>query len=597
MKRHGIAGVLLLPGRQVGALLVCGALLWNGSLLGQEPPRERKTVERVGDTPLVSKSRPLAGAVLSRVDVDAILARTVAAARAEGLKATIVITDREANVLASFRMTDAPQQTRIKGRDETVACALGALSATGLDGCQVPSIQAARSKAGTASFFATTGNAFTTRTAGFIVQQHFPPTIALQAGGPLFGVQFSSLPCTDITVPLGATSGFLPLGLSADPGGVPLYKGGEPVGGLGVEGDGFYTADLAPLESPPAEFAEERAAVNGSAGFEPPALIRGDQILVNGIRLPYTEIRTPLPSVTPSATLDGTVLQASRDALPSRFAPQTLGGVEGTVLVDAGGANRFPIKAGAAAQGLSAADVQRVLTQAAQTTLVTRAAIRQPLGSNARVSITVVDVDGGVLGFFRTADAPIFGVDVSAQKARTAAFFSSPGAAAALRAAGFGRYVDAAAADGVRLDGSLAFSDRGNGFLSRPFYPDGIDPNANGPFSRPISEWSVFNTGLQLDLIKSELVAHVAGVPTGRPCSAVPGLPHGIQIFAGSVPLYKNGTLVGAIGISGDGIDQDDFIGTNGSAGFEAPAGVRCDTLFVRGVRLPWVKFPRHPQL
>ena len=38
------------------------------------------------------------------------------------------------------------------------------------------------------------------------------------------------------------------------------------------------------------------------------------------------------------------------------------------------------------------------------------------------------------------------------------------------------------------------------GALSRPFYPDGLNPNPAGPFSREITEWSVFNDGLQLDL-------------------------------------------------------------------------------------------------
>ncbi len=38
-----------------------------------------------------------------------------------------------------------------------------------------------------------------------------------------------------------------------------------------------------------------------------------------------------------------------------------------------------------------------------------------------------------------------------------------------------------------------------------------------------------------------------------------------MQPFAGAVPLYKNGVLVGAIGESGDGIDQDDMIGFLGA--------------------------------
>src|SRR5215468_3360811 len=97
---------------------------------------------------------------------------------------------------------------------------------------------AAISKAGTAAFFSTQGSSITTRTASFIIQEHFPPTVTSQMGGPLFGVQFSSLPCSDIKQPN------LPLGLSGDPGGVGIYKNGFAVGGVGVEGDGFYSVDL-----------------------------------------------------------------------------------------------------------------------------------------------------------------------------------------------------------------------------------------------------------------------------------------------------------------------------------------------------------------
>jgi hypothetical protein len=55
--------------------------------------------------------------------------------------------------------------------------------------------------------------------------------------------------------------------------------------------------------------------------------------------------------------------------------------------------------------------------------------------------------------------------------------------------------------------------------------------------------------------------------------------------------------LVGAIGVSGDGIDQDDLIAAGGSAGYTPPAGMRADQFFVRSVRLPFVKLPRSPNL
>ena len=53
-----------------------------------------------------------------------------------------------------------------------------------------------------------------------------------------------------------------------------------------------------------------------------------------------------------------------------------------------------------------------------------------------QVNVFVVDVDGSILGYLGTPDAPVFGFDVSAQKARAAAFFSGRNAGSYLRAAG-----------------------------------------------------------------------------------------------------------------------------------------------------------------
>jgi uncharacterized protein GlcG (DUF336 family) len=259
---------------------------------------------------------------------------------------------------------------------------------------------------------------------------------------------------------------------------------------------------------------------------------------------------------------------------------------------------------------LTVDDVRRLLTQAANTAFETRAAIRQPLNSPVEVNITVVDTDGTLLGLFSTIDAPIFGFDVSSQKARTAAFFTSSTAAAQLRSIALSKYVDALAADGIKLDGSIAFSNRGQGFLARPLYPDGIDDTDPGPLSVRIEDFSPFNNGLQLDLFLHErgsanregaLARFLRGLLVNQTvlspgdCTGLPTLKNGIQIFAGSVPLFKNGRFAGALGISGDGIDQDDRVATNGSTGFESPENIRCDTVFVRGARLPFTKFPRHP--
>jgi uncharacterized protein GlcG (DUF336 family) len=528
-------------------------------------------------TPLATPTpapSPTAG-TLTFNEVQTIIAQAVSAASQLGRAVTVSVVDREGNVLGVFKMDGASPTTQIRG---------GAPFGRGLEGLSVPSVLASVSKAGTAAFFSTTGNAFTTRTAGFIIQEHFPPGVNFRPGGPLFGVQYSSLPCSDIKKP------GLPLGLSADPGSHPIYKNGVAMGGVGIEGDSVYGIDKDPsdLDQP----FEEVIAVSAVRGFETPALIRGDNILVDGIRLPFVNVTSALnPPTIPFANLPG-VVDADfpvRGAQTSAFRPATVGGIGGEA-----DSRFFPFKASPSG-ALTAADVGRVIAQAAQQANITRAAIRQPLGSSARVSIAVVDTEGRVLGIFRLTDAPVFGFDVSVQKARAAAFFSKSSAAAELRNAGQGSYVDRAASDGLRFDGSVAFSDRSVGFLHRPFFPDGIDNTAPGPFSTPIGEWSVFNVGLQLDLIKNNLLATLGGASV--PCASITSLPNGIQIFAGSIPLYKNGTLVGAVGISGDGIDQDDIIAAAGCNGFVPPAAIRADQVFVRGVRLPFVKFPRSPNL
>jgi hypothetical protein len=81
----------------------------------------------------------------------------------------------------------------------------------------------------------------------------------------------------------------------------------------------------------------------------------------------------------------------------------------------------------------------------------------------------------------------------------------------------------------------------------------------------------------------------------------------GIVFFPGSLPLYRNGVLVGGLGVSGDGVSQDDFVtggavdeacgfgGPCGVPSFEAPINIRADQVVIRNVRLPYLKFPRNP--
>src|SRR5262249_29171454 len=147
---------------------------------------------------------------LSAADVERIIGQGVAEARAVGLPVVIAVVDHEGNALGVFRMAGARTTTVATGRRGPVPSGAdgrhglpGPECREGLEGCRTASAPplppgsalAALSKAGTAAFFSTRGNAFSTRTAAFIVQQHFPPGVQNAASGPLFGVQFSQLPC------------------------------------------------------------------------------------------------------------------------------------------------------------------------------------------------------------------------------------------------------------------------------------------------------------------------------------------------------------------------------------------------------------------
>jgi uncharacterized protein GlcG (DUF336 family) len=580
-----------------------GDVLIGISLNGARSNRVRVGIGHVGDGPpddegalptpgsIAPPTPPAATAgTLATSEVQTIIAQAVSAAAALNRAVTVAVTDKEGNVLGVFKMTGAPAATQLRGGGpgpSLIPNPINGFVAVGLDGTVVPAKVAAISKAGTAALFSTRGNAFTSRTAGFIIQEHFPPGVDFKPGGPLYGVQFSSLPCSDIKIP------GLPLGLSGDPGSAPIYKNGEAVGGVGIEGDGVYTVDRDKSDFD--QGFEEVIAVSAARGFEAPTQIRGDNILVDGIRLAYLNVvNAPAPPTIAFGSLPGAIdpLFPIRAAQPSQFTAAIAGGIAGEA-----DTRFFPFIASptVTANSLTAADVNTLISHAAQQANITRAAIRQPLGSNARVTIAVVDTNGVVLGVFRQTDAPVFGFDVSVQKARTAAFFSRANAGALLTGAGFGSYVTRASSDGLQLNGAIAFSDRAIAFLHRPFFPDGINESNAGPFSPSINQWSVFNVGLQLDLIKTNLQTVLSG--GAAPCSSIPNLPNGMQIFAGSIPLYKNGELVGAIGISGDGIDQDDLIAAGGAAGFAPPANIRSDQFLVRGVRLPFVKFPRSPNL
>ncbi len=105
------------------------------------------------------------------------------------------------------------------------------------------------------------------------------------------------------------------------------------------------------------------------------------------------------------------------------------------VLTDGSGANRYPLRAGTDGATNSApltqAEARAVLEEAFTVMSRARAQIRRPLDSRAQVTISIVDTHGSVLGIVRSPDAPIFGTDVSLQKARSSSGVRSPSCSAA----------------------------------------------------------------------------------------------------------------------------------------------------------------------
>jgi uncharacterized protein GlcG (DUF336 family) len=210
---------------------------------------------------------------------------------------------------------------------------------------------------------------------------------------------------------------------------------------------------------------------------------------------------------------------------------------------------------------LSAADVTAIVQSAIGTASLTRAAIRLPVGTRASMVISVADLDGNILGLYRMPDALIFSVDVALTKARNVVYFSGPNR-------------DPRDLPGVPM--GTAVTNRTVGFGSQPYFPSGISNTQPGPF------------------------APMYAADTANPCTQgnQPANPNqsGIVFFPGSAPLYRNGQLVGGLGVSGDGVDQDDFVTSGGAVNFLAPAGIRADQILLRGIRLPYWSFPRNPE-
>jgi uncharacterized protein GlcG (DUF336 family) len=402
----------------------------------------------------------------------------------------------------------------------------------------------------TAAFFSNDQAPLSSRTVRFISGIHFPPGVAFTPNADLYGIENTNRGCSfnanylpgQALPPAQSLAGGNGSGLgvitgkadltdsdskAVNPGGVPLFKNGSLVGGVGVvsmEG----RLDIA-------EFAAYTGS--GKSGFLPSSLPPPGVVIVGSIALPFVN-QTTQPSGTAPGSATGTYDINPHDGAP---APENY-------LV---GPNAGSL--------LSQSDVANIVSQAKATADQTRAVIRLPDGSRTKMTIAVADLNGNLLAVYRMHDGTIFSTDVAVSKARNVIWFSSP----------------AGSADLPGVPSGTAVTNRTISFGAQPLFPPGIDGSGQGPF---------FNLYL---------------FDTAHPCTqgSQPANPYqsGIVFFPGSAPLYKNGVLVGGLGVSGDGVDQDDYVTSGGAQGFLAPDNIRADQIIIDNVRLPYWKFPRNP--
>jgi uncharacterized protein GlcG (DUF336 family) len=456
---------------------------------------------------------------------------------------TVAVVDRAGFVLGVFRTQNAPS------------------TANGNFGQLQDANEVAIALARTGAFFSNDQAPLSSRTVRFISGIHFPPGVMNQPPADLYGIENTNRGCTLINDPtfqsknppslaLGGGFGLGVLTGKADvndsnatavnPGGVPIFYKNVVVGGIGVV---TTSSNLNVAEY--AAFAGATTARNGPTDTFGPTPSAPGVVFIGGIALPFVD-QTTRPagfSAGPVAGAGNYLVAASN----SQGQPP-----EGDLIPPAAG----PLG------GLSATDVTQILNNGEATANTTRAAIRLPLGSKAKMVIAVADLDGTIIGLRRMQDSTVFSIDVAATKARNMVYFNS------------------AARTATDLNGvpiGTAVTNRTISFGAQPLYPPGIDGSTTGPF------FNLFTMDLANPCTQ--------GLQSG-PANANKS---GIVFFPGSAGLYRSGTLIGGLGVSGDGVDQDDYVTNGGTAGFEAPASIRADQIMDQGVRLPYFKFPRNP--
>lgn len=455
----------------------------------------------------------------------------------------VAVVDRAGFVLGVFRTQNAP------------AMALGNF------GQMLDANNVAVALARTGAFFSNDQAPLSSRTVRFISGIHFPPGVVNQPTAALYGIENTNRGCTlvssapfqsQIPPSLALGGGFGPgiltgkadamdsNPLAVNPGGVPIFYQNVVVGGVGVV---TSSGDVNVAEY--AAFAGSTTPRTGPSDSFGPTPASPGAVSIGGVTLPFVT-QTSLPTNVSAGPVAGAGTYLVAPANSPGQPP------EGDLI---------PPMAGPLG-GLSTTDVQTILDNAEATADQTRAAIRLPIGARARMVIAVADLDGTIIGLRRMQDSTVFSIDVAASKARNMVYFNSSARATA---------------DLNQVPMGTAVTNRTISFGAQPLFPPGIDGSTPGPF---------FSIYLQ-DL--------------ANPCTQgmQPGPPNvnksGIVFFPGSAGLYRNGTLVGGLGVSGDGVDQDDYVTSGGTKGFEAPTNIRADQISISGVRLPYFKFPRNP--
>jgi uncharacterized protein GlcG (DUF336 family) len=440
-------------------------------------------------------------------------------------------------------------------------------------------------------------------------------------------------------------------GIATLPGGIPLFKNGELVGGIGVFFPGkFGTADYEQGFVPGIGQTESHrtnaplvlqsewialAAAGGSRGANLPIGAIANVPALVGYDLPAGRldlVGITLEGVGPGNPVTQGINVVLQHGIYAGRENVVIANPAQDQVVDAGADLLFgtadddryrdgkPVPAGylvgpSDGNGITAAQVQQIIAQGINEANNTRAAIRLPLGARTRMVLAVADREGAVVGLYRMPDATVFSIDVAVAKARNVAYYNN-----ADTVQFYDLPVDRHGPPRTTPKG-VAYTARTFRFLAAPRYPTGAPettpPGAFSILNDPgINPLTAENVGAPLPAVfYSRYADGQFGIPLPRtsqlgfdafnpqrnfadPRIAYTGTPNqnGVVFFPGSSSLYAGFSLLAGLGVSGDGVDQDDVVTFAAATGYEAPSSVRADQFFIRNVRLPYQKFNRNPR-